>query len=98
MHIQFERTGGFAGIQLKTTLDSESLSADDAATLRDLLHAASFFDLPPNQKTTPGADRFHYRVIVEIEERRHAIEIEESVVPPSLRPLINWLTEKAKSR
>lgn len=97
MHIQFERTGGFAGIQLKTTLDSESLSADDAATLRDLLHAASFFDLPPNQKTTPGADRFHYEISVKIDHRQHAIEIDEPAVPPSLRPFLDWLLEKAKT-
>jgi len=37
-------------------------------------------------------------VTVEIDNRRHAIEVDESVAPPSLRPLLNWLTEKAKPR
>ena len=35
---------------------------------------------------------------VETGGRRHAIELDESAAPPSLRPLLNWLTEKVKSR
>lgn len=99
MHIQFERSGGFAGLRLTAALDSDTLSSDDAATLRALIHAASFFDLPAkHEKAQSGADRFQYKVTVEIDNRRHAIEIDESVAPPSLRPLLNWLTEKAKPR
>lgn len=99
MHIQFERSGGFAGMRLTATIDSDTLSSDDAATLRGLIHAASFFDLPAKSPKSPsGADRFQYKVMVESADRRHAIEIDESTVPPSLRPLLNWLTEKAKSR
>jgi hypothetical protein len=99
MHIQFERTGGFAGMRLTATIDSDTISPDDAGTLRDLIHAASFFDLPiKSQKAPSGADRFQYKLMVEIDNRRHAIEIDESAVPPSLRPLLNWLTEKAKRR
>ena len=99
MHIQFERTGGVAGMRLTITIDSDSISSEDAAALRDMIHSASFFELPAkSQKSQSGADRFQYKVIVEIDERRHTIEIEESAVPASLRPLLNWLTEKAKSR
>ena len=99
MHIQFERSGGFAGMRLTATIDSERLSSDDAATLRDLIAAARFFDLPAkSEKAATGADRFHYKVIAEMDARRHTIEIDESVVPSSLRPLLNWLTEKAKSQ
>lgn len=99
MHIQFERSGGFAGMRLTAAIDSATLSPDDAAALRDLIHAASFFDLPAKREKAPsGADRFQYKVTVESADRRHAIEIDESAVPPSLRPLLNWLTEKAKRR
>jgi hypothetical protein len=99
MHIQFERSGGFAGMRLTAAIDSDTLSPDDAAALRDLIHTASFFDLPAkSQKSPSGADRFQYKVTVESADRRHTIEIDESAVPPSLRPLLTWLTEKAKSR
>ena len=99
MHIQFERTGGFAGMRLMTTVDSDTISSEDATALRDMIDSASFFELPAkSQKSQSGTDRFQYKVMVEIDARRHTIEIEESTVPPSLRPLLNWLTEKAKSR
>lgn len=58
-HIQFERSGGFAGMRLTAAIDSDTLSPDDAAALRDLIHAASFFDLPAKSRKSPsGADRF----------------------------------------
>jgi hypothetical protein len=57
-----------------------------------------YFLVFKSQKTPSGADRFQYKVMVESDDRRHAIEIDESTVPPSLRPLLNWLTEKAKRR
>lgn len=86
-------------MRLSTTIDSDTLSSEDAATLRDLIRSASFFDLAvKNQKAQSGADRFQYKVTVELQGQRHTIEIEESVVPPSLRPLLTWLTEKAKRR
>jgi len=99
MHIQFERTGGVAGMRLMTTIDSDSISSEDATALRNMIDSASFFELPvKSQKSQSGVDRFQYKVMVEIDARRHTIEIEESAVPASLRPLLNWLTEKAKSR
>jgi len=36
MRIQFERTGGFAGMRVATTIDMESLSADEARELREM--------------------------------------------------------------
>jgi Emfourin len=64
-----------------------------------MIHSASFFELPAkSQKSHSGADRFQYKVMVVIDARRHTIEIEESAVPPLLRPLLNWLTGKAKGR
>jgi len=50
---------GFAGMRLTAAIDSDTLSPDDAAALRDLIHAASFFDLPAKSRKSPsGADRF----------------------------------------
>ena len=46
MRVLFERTGGFAGMRLTATIDTESLSQKDARELTDMVHAAYFLDLP----------------------------------------------------
>jgi len=46
MHILFERTGGFAGLKLKASLDAESLPPQQARRLRKLLQQSRFFKLP----------------------------------------------------
>jgi hypothetical protein len=83
MHIQFERTGGFAGMRLTAMIDSNTISSEDAATLRELIQSASFFDLPvKSPKAESGADRFQYKIAVELQGQRHTIEIEESPSRP----------------
>jgi hypothetical protein len=97
MLVIFERSGGFAGLRLLTTVDTATLSAEEAALLHRLIESAAFFKLPQRIRTTqPSADRFRYMVQVETQEQRHTVEIEEGAAPASLRPLLEWLTAKAK--
>ena len=95
MRIQFERSGGFAGIRLTTSVDSAALPDDDARRLREMVDGAGFFELPP-VIGKPAPDRFQYRLTVEDGKRRHTVEVNEAAVPPSLRPLIDWLTSAAR--
>jgi len=60
---------------------------------------ARFFELPSTlSHAQPGADRFQYTVTVETRERRHTVEIAEGAAPPRLRPLLDWLTAKARQK
>ena len=71
MHIYFERTGDFAGMRMTTTVDTESLPAEEGRDLREMVDAAGFFNLPAAIPTmAPGVDRFHYKLTVEDEGRR----------------------------
>jgi hypothetical protein len=98
MRIQFERSGGFAGMRMGTTVDTHSLSAEKAQNLQDLVEAANFFGLPATiQSSGEGADRFQYNITVESEGKSHTVEVGESAVPESLRPLLNQLTTLARS-
>ena len=98
MRIHFERTGGFAGMRMTTTVNTESLSSAEAQDLEDMVDACGFFDLPAEiTATTPGADRFHYKLTVEDEGRRHTVETGDAAVPESLWPLIRRLTALARS-
>lgn len=98
MRIHFERTGGFAGMRMTATVDTESLSPDEARDWREMVDAAGFFDLPATITTpTPGADRFQYKLTVEAEGRRHTVEMGEAAAPEALQPLLQRLTAVARS-
>lgn len=98
MRIHFERSGGFTGMRLGTTVDTGSLPAEKAQNLHDLVEAANFFSLPASlQSPGGGADRFQYHISVEREDDSHTVEVSESAVPESLWPLLNQLMTMARS-
>jgi hypothetical protein len=98
MRIHFERTGGFVGMRITATVDTESLSPEEARDLHEMVDTAGFFDLPTAITTpTPGADRFHYKLTVETEGRRHTVDVAEAAVPKALQPLLQQLTAFARS-
>lgn len=98
MRIRFERVGGFTGMRLTAMVDTELLSSEEARDLREMVNTARFFDLPATlTTTTPGADRFTYRVTVEDDERQHTVEASDESVPEALRPLLQRLISIARS-
>ncbi len=98
MRIHFERTGGFAGMRMTATVDTESLPAEEGGELQELVEAAGFFDLPAVITIgAPGADRFRYKLTVEAEGQRHTVEVGEAAAPEALRPLLQRLTAVTRS-
>jgi len=98
MHIEFERTGGFAGMRLKAVVQTESLPAAEARELHALIADADFFNLPhvitsPN----PGIDQFRYQVTVEKDKQRHTVQTSDVAAPNTLRPLLRRLTVMARA-
>jgi len=96
MHIDFTRSGGFAGMRLSCSVDTDHLSPEQATEVEKLIDNAGFFELPeklvPEQ---PRPDRFEYRVNVDAGEKQHSITVSDAVAPESLRPLLNYLTTLA---
>jgi hypothetical protein len=93
MRIWLERSGGFAGRRQHGSLDSTSLSELQARQLAELLDRSHFFELPLRlESSSPGADRFSYRLTVETDSATHTVEAAEAAVPAELRPLLDWLT------
>jgi hypothetical protein len=65
MHIEYVRSGGFGGIRLTGSFDTENLPPEQAATLGKLIDGASFFRLSEQIKPTlPVPDQFEYRVTI----------------------------------
>jgi hypothetical protein len=96
MHIEFVRSGGFAGIRLSGSFDTQQLLPEQAATLDKLVKDAGFFNLPEQiRPTSPGPDRFQYNVVISSAGQTHSLMVEDSVIPDRLRPLIDYLTTMA---
>lgn len=98
MIIFFERTGGFAGIRMKTTVDTDELPPHEANPLKDMIYNANFFDLPEEMTSHSGADRFYYRLTIQDGSRSHTVEMSGSSVPDDLQPLLQELNQLAHSR
>jgi len=97
MRIDFQRTGGFAGLTLRKRLDSASLAPERLRELEQLLETSGFFDLPHElHPAEPAADRFQYRLTVERGGRSHTVQAADAAAPDSLRPLLDWLTAASR--
>jgi hypothetical protein len=99
MQVHFVRTGGFAGIRLATSVDAADLSADEARVLEEEIQAARFFDLPEQARGAGNeVDQFQYKITVEQGGTSHTIEVGESSIPETLRPLVEHLSNLARTR
>lgn len=99
MQIQFERSGGFAGIRQTHSVSSDALPAEDQKKLTELVQGARFFELPATMRATePGADRFQYKISVETDQGKHTVQVDEAAVPTQLQPLLAWLKIDAHTR
>ena len=97
MRITFIRSGGFAGVRLRTTVNEEELSAEAAAQLRQLVDGADCCRLPGKiAADRKQPDRFQYELLLEDGERQNSILVDEEAAPPALQPLLEWLTDVAR--
>ena len=99
MRVSFERTGGFAGITKKTTVDTDTLPPNEASTLARLVEVADLFRLPEQiTSLNPQSDRFQYKLIVEDNDKQHTVTVSEAALPGTLRPLIEWLQKISQKK
>ncbi len=98
MRIIFERTGGLMGLKTSLTINVDELPPDQAGTLRRLLDEANFFTLTENPPTSSIPDGFRYTVIVETETITHTVHTSDSAAPEELLPLLQELSQRARSQ
>jgi len=90
LKINFERSGGFAGITNSCVINYEKLSSDEQKHLQILLKDTR------NKKTknpplkSKGRDCFQYSIIIEDGEK-FTITTDELTMDPKLRLLIDFL-------
>lgn len=99
LHIDFERTGGFAGTTISGNIDAKKLSSQEAEHLNHLIVASQFFQLPESIATrSVNPDRFRYQISVSECSRKHTINVSDEAMPEKLKPLVNWILEKVRKR
>ncbi|MEO7195911.1 MAG: protealysin inhibitor emfourin [Pseudonocardiaceae bacterium] len=91
MRVSVTRRGGLAGIALHATLDTADLGAADAIRAEAALRNLPWGRLP----TAPtGADRFRYEVRAEQGGRERQVELSDTEIPATLRPLVELLGDQ----
>ncbi|MFO3797064.1 MAG: protealysin inhibitor emfourin [Anaerolineales bacterium] len=96
LKIQFERSGGFAGMKIRFSLDEKDLSAEERERLLEMLRQAGVFDQPRLPIPPSGADRFTYRLTIANRGEVYTIEVDEDSMPQEMRPLVEYLNLKAR--
>jgi hypothetical protein len=91
MRIEYERSGGFAGITRSAVLTSDDMSRDELETGTRLVEEAGFFDLPEQIGGEVAPDGYSYRVTVVTATESHTVEAHEPALPAELIPLLDWL-------
>lgn len=102
MKIYFERTGGFMGRDVSTVIDTNQLPPEEALSLLEKLDKADFFCLPEDMNTglegmSGAADRYCYKITVEVAGVQRTVETSEEDAPDELQPLLGELTQLARS-
>lgn len=100
LQIEFQRSGGFAGAVLATSVDARDLPPDEAEELASLVERADLATLA-GRAPDPRAgrpDRFQYDLAVTLGQRRFEVTLGDTDVPETLRPLLDRLLELARRR
>lgn len=96
MRVHFERSGGFAGMRMQASLDTDSMPPEDARTLCDLVEAAGFFELPAAIGEAAGADQYAFQITVTTDAREHTVTTTGEPLPPAVQALVDWLSRAAR--
>lgn len=97
MKIYFVRTGGFGGLRLQTTVDTDALPPAHASEILELMRTAGVLDsqpAAPRGQTLP--DQFEYHLSVESHTWGiRDLVLVESDITEDMKPLLDHLTDLA---
>ena len=97
--IQFERTGGFAGIRFAADFKPDDLPDEQSKELFDLLDDLDFDKLPEEMLgDATVADGFTYSITVKTRKRSHTVVTGETSAPEKMQDLLQLLTRIARNQ
>ena len=96
--IYFEQSGGFMGLTISVELNDKILSKDEKEHVHILIEQAKFFELQTETNDHPLPDQLLYRISVETATQHHTLMVYEHQVTAELKPLVKFLSRKARTR
>jgi Emfourin len=91
MLVSLERSGGFAGRRVTSSIDTGDLPA---AQMTEALQALDALASAPPTIPSGGAGQPRYRLTVHRASGQQVVEVVESQVPAALRPLLSELIRR----
>lgn len=98
MHIDFERSGGYANITTTYHGNTDELLEEVANKLINLVESSRVFDLQQSQVAPSSSgppDVFYYKLTVQEGNKRTSLYFNDVTAPGSLRPFLSLLQELA---
>jgi hypothetical protein len=95
LQIEFQRSGGFAGLTMAATVDTAELPPAEARELEHLvesLEASGAGEAPAAGKP----DRFQYDLTIRRGGKSRSFRLAEQELTPDARELVKRLTERAR--
>jgi hypothetical protein len=98
VRVNLRRTGGFAGRELHSRLDTDELPPAEAAEVDALVASLDAAALTDAAGATPARmpDAMRYELDIEGTERHWRLVLVEPDIPPQARPLLNRLVAAAR--
>ena len=101
MKVTLRRSGGFAGLNLRSEIDASQLGAKESSELQRLVSR-----LPAGQPPRPAAaaaaaarpmpDAMQYEVTVDDGNGPRTVRASDGAMPEELQELVDWIVENGK--
>ena len=95
MKIEFRQSGGYGGLTMGSEINTESLSAEEAAKLRSLVEQSDILQVQSKQ-TPNSADLLQYQIIIETNKGVRQVSFDDLSLPDRAVPLVEYLQDRAK--
>jgi hypothetical protein len=96
--IQFERTGGFAGIRFAADFKPDDLPKEQSKQLFDLLDDIDFDELPAKLIKDNVPDGFTYSITVKTTKKTHTVVTGDASAPEKMQELLQLLNRIARNQ
>jgi hypothetical protein len=95
MRVTFIQSGGFVGTVRQCTLDTETMSADEARTLEALVKKADV-SVSRETRSRSGRDLEEYQISVDTGDRSVTVVHDQSTLSPDAKALVAYLKKCAR--